>query len=66
VDKLGPPEASPAYANAVLRGGHWPGRALALPGGVEHIGLPDGQYTRREQDELGRWVYELTTPGGKL
>jgi len=57
--KLGPPEASPEYANAVLAGGAWPGRLLALPGDVENVGLPDGMYRRQGQDLNGRWIYLL-------
>lgn len=57
--KLGPPEASPEHANAILQGGTWPGRLLALPGDVMNVGLPDGMYRRLGQDEHGRWIYQL-------
>ena len=57
--KLGPPAASPEHANAILAGGHWEGRLIALPGGVENVGLPDGMYRRQGQDLNGRWIYLL-------
>jgi hypothetical protein len=61
--RLGPPEASPEHANAVLDGGSWSGRLLALPGDVVNVGLPDGAYTRTIKDPDGRWVYRHNPEG---